>query len=101
MTLTKPISLMGHMHICPKVDPGPKPHVGGPVIDAGQSLVTFNGVHVAVEGGKTMCTGMPGPDTMTKGSSLVKINGKGIMRVGDATGHGGKLTVGVPTFRSE
>ncbi|MFP7675512.1 PAAR domain-containing protein [Marivita sp. S0852] len=89
------------MHICPQVDPGPKPHVGGPVVRAGQSLVTFSGVPVAVEGGKCTCTGMPGPDDMTKGSSLVKINGRGVMRIGDDTGHGGKLTVGVPTFRSD
>ena len=86
------------MHVCPKIDPGPKPHIGGPVIDAGQSFVKFNGIPVAVEGGKCICTGMPGSDKMTKGSSLVKINGKGIMRVGDSTGHGGKITVGVPTL---
>lgn len=99
--MPKPISLVGHMHVCPKVDPGPKPHIGGPVISAGQSLVTFNGIPVAVEGGQTMCTGMPGPDKMTKGSSLVKIDGKGIMRVGDSTAHGGKLTIGIPTFTSD
>ncbi|RJE82560.1 hypothetical protein D3P04_19545 [Paracoccus onubensis] len=97
----KPIALVGHMHICPKVDPGPKPHVGGPVISGGQSFVKFNGIPLAVEGGQCMCTGMPGPDKMTKGSSLVKIDGKGVMRVGDSTAHGGKITMGIPALRSD
>ncbi|MGL4236461.1 PAAR domain-containing protein [Tabrizicola sp.] len=99
--MTKPIATLGHMHVCPKVDPGPKPHVGGPVSNAGQSLVTFNGIPVAVEGGDCLCTGMPGPDGMSKGSSLVKINGKGVMRIGDKTAHGGVITTGVPGFQAD
>jgi uncharacterized Zn-binding protein involved in type VI secretion len=59
--MPKPIALLGHMHVCPKVDPGPRPHIGGPVIDAGQSLVKFNGIPVAVEGGKALCTGVNRP----------------------------------------
>lgn len=99
--MPKPIATLGHMHVCPVIDPGPKPHVGGPVIDAGQSLVKFNGVPLAVVGGKCMCTGMPGPDGMATGSSLVKINGKGVMRIGDGTAHGGKITTGIPTLRAD
>lgn len=99
--MPRPIALLGHMHVCPKVDPGPKPHIGGPVMDAGQNLVKFNGISVAVEGGQSMCTGMPGPDKMAKGSSLVKINGKGVMRIGDSTAHGGKITMGVPTLKAD
>lgn len=98
--MSRPIAHLGHMHVCPMVDPGPKPHVGGPVIDAGQTLVKFNGIPIAVEGGKCLCTGLPGPDQMVKGSSLVKINGKGVMRVGDACAHGGKITTGIPTITS-
>lgn len=94
----KPVALQGHMHACPKVDPGPKPHVGGPVTDPGQSHVTFNGIPLAVEGGTCLCTGLPGPDKMSKGSSRVKINGKGVMRLGDSTAHGGKITMGVPAI---
>lgn len=99
--MSKPIALAGHMHVCPKIDPGPKPHIGGPVAQAGQSLVKFNGIPVAVEDGQCTCTGMPGADKMVKGSSLVKINGKGVMRVGDSTAHGGKLTMGVPAFKAD
>jgi len=91
-----PLAILGMMHVCPKVDPGPKPHVGGPIISAGQSHVKFNGIPWAVEGGQALCTGMPGPDKHQKGSSKVKINGKGVMRIGDATAHGGKIVTGIP-----
>ncbi len=60
--MPKLIALVGHMHVCPKIEPGPGPHVGGPVIDAGQSFVKFNGIPVAVEGGQCLCSGMPGHD---------------------------------------
>lgn len=48
----KPVCLLGNMHLCPKVEPGPVPHVGGPIIDAGQNLVTVNGIPMAVVGEK-------------------------------------------------
>lgn len=91
-----PLAIVGMMHVCPKVDPGPKPHVGGPITNAGQSHVKFNGILWAVEGGSALCTGMPGPDKHKKGSSIVKINGKGVMRQGDPTAHGGAIVMGVP-----
>lgn len=97
----KPVSLLGHNHICPKIDPGPKPHIGGPVVSPGQTLVKVNGIPVAVEGGQCMCTGLPGPDKMSKGSSLVKILGKGVMRIGDSTGHGGKMVMGIPFVKAD
>ena len=94
---SKPICHVGHMHACPAVDPGPKPHVGGPAVSAGQSTVTVNGIPVLVEGSsKCMCTGVPATVATSKGSSCVKINGKGIMRMGDPTGHGGKMVMGFP-----
>ncbi len=99
--MPKPISLVGHMHVCPKVDPGPRPHVGGPIVDAGQSFVKYNGVPVAIESGKSLCTGVPATDALQKGSNLAKINGKSIMRIGDSTSHGGKIVAGVPVFRSD
>ena len=96
----KPIALLGHYHFCPMVDPGPKPHIGGPVISAGQSHVRFNGVPIAVEGGECLCTGQPGTDGHVKGSSNVRINGKGVMRIGDKTAHGGHIVMGVPTMKA-
>jgi len=97
--LGKPLTILGNMHVCPKVDPGPRPHIGGPIVDAGQKHVKFNNIPIAVEGGKCLCTGVPCSDGLTKGSSHVRINGKGIMRIGDSTAHGGKLVTGVPNIR--
>lgn len=97
----QPICLQGHMHVCPMVDPGPKPHLGGPIVSSGQSFVRFNGIPLAVEGGSCTCTGMPGSDQLAKGSSTVKINGRGVMRLGDTTSHGGRMVTGVLTLRSD
>ena len=97
---SKPISLLGHTHACPAIDPGPRPHVGGPCISAGQSHVKVNGIPIAVEGGSCLCTGVPTTASNQKGSSNVKINGKGIMRIGDATSHGGKMVGCYPPITS-
>lgn len=96
----KPISTIGHNHVCPRVDPGPKPHVGGPVI-TGQNFVRINGIPVTTVGDKTLCTGMPGPDPITSGSGIAKINGKPIARIGDSTSHGGKIVQGWPNIRAD
>lgn len=97
--MPRPVALLGHNHICPAYDG--KPHVGGPVIAPGQVHVRFNGIPVATEGGTCLCTGLPGPDQMTKGSSHVRINGRGVMRVGDQTAHGGRIAMGVPGLRAD
>lgn len=90
------VSLKGHMHTCPMVDPGPKPHIGGPVISTQQSFVTVDGVPVATVGDSLLCTGVPTTsDKITGGSSVAKIEGKNIARFGDACAHGGKLVEGV------
>ena len=94
----KPLAIVGMPHVCPKFEARPRPHVGGPIIQAGQSHVKFNGIPWAVEGGAALCSGMPGPDKHARGSSTVKINGKGVMRLGDSTQHGGKVIAGVPTI---
>lgn len=94
----KPVALVGHHHVCPKVDPGPKPHVGGPII-SGQSAVRVNGTPVAVVGDKTLCTGVPCTDPIVVGSGIARINGKPIARVGDRTAHGGTIVQGVPHVR--
>ncbi|MBC9246045.1 PAAR domain-containing protein [Paracoccus sp. 11-3] len=91
----KPIALLGHLHIC-------RIHGGGPVLSPGQAFVRFNGIPLAIEGGQCGCPGSPPlPDPMVKGSSIVKINGRGVMRIGDKTAHGGKVVMGVPTFKSD
>lgn len=95
----QPVSLLGHNHVCPMVDPGPKPHVGGPIVNPGQAIVRVNGQPMATVGGTCTCVGPP--DTLTQGSSVVKIMGKGVVRMGDGTAHGGKVVMGIPTVRAD
>lgn len=91
----RPVALVGHHHTCPI-------HGGGPALSPGQTLVRFNGIPLAVEGCICGCPGSPPlPDPMMKGSSVVKINGRGLMRVGDLTAHGGKIATGSPMLKSE
>ncbi len=92
----RPVSLKGHMHVCPMVDPGPKPHIGGPVTSTRQNFVTVEGVPVATFGDSLLCTGVPTTsDKITEGSSVANIEGKKIARLGDSCAHGGKLVQGV------
>lgn len=87
--MSKAIALLGHMHSCPK-----RRHHGGPIVNPGQSGVRVNGLPVAVEGGDALCTGKGCTDGHSSGSSVVRINGKGVMRVGDRTSHGGRIIQG-------
>ena len=86
------VALLGHHHTCPKVEPGPVPHVGGP-ITSGQSLCTVNGKPVAVVGDSCACQA-GGPDSITSGSSAMTINGKPVAIVGSDTAHGGVIVEG-------
>lgn len=89
-----PAARITDMHVCPKVDPGPKPHVGGPVIGPGVPTVLIGGLPAAVVGDKCVCIGPP--DSIKDGSKTVKIGGKKAARMGDSTAHGGKIVVGFP-----
>jgi uncharacterized Zn-binding protein involved in type VI secretion len=90
-----PVTLKGHMHTCPAVDPGPKPHVGGPVVSTGQNFVTVNGIPIATIGDPCLCSGVPTTAGITSGSSVATINGKKVARIGDSCEHGGQLVQGV------
>lgn len=87
------VSLIDHHHTCPKNEPGPTPHVGGPII-SGQSPCTVDGVPVAVVGDKCSCEA-GGPDTIVSGSSAMTIDGQPVAWVGSDTAHGGKVVEGV------
>lgn len=84
--MSKPVATIGDEHTCPH-------HRGGPVVDPGQSHVTIDGLPVAVVGGSCVC-GRSRSDGMVVGAATVRINGKSIMRVGDATSHGGAIVTG-------
>jgi uncharacterized Zn-binding protein involved in type VI secretion len=82
------------MHTCPMVNPGPVPHVGGP-ISLGAPTVLIGGMPAARVGDMCVCVGPP--DTIAKGSATVMICSMPAARLGDMTAHGGSIVVGCPT----
>ena len=90
-----PASRLTDMHTCPKVEPGPVPHVGGPISGPGVPTVLIGSIPAAVVGDMCVCVGAP--DTIAKGSATVLIGGKPGARLGDSTGHGGVIILGLPT----
>ncbi len=89
-----PAAVLSSFHVCPKVNPGPVPHVGGPIV-LGSGNVLIGGMPAARKGDMLVCVGPP--DSISAGSSTVLINGKPAARMGDSTSHGGKIVAGVPT----
>ncbi len=83
------------MHICPLVNPGGAPHVGGPVMPPGVPTVLIGGMPAAVVGDLCTCSGPP--DSIVLGSQTVFIGGKPAARMGDTTAHGGQIVGGCPT----
>lgn len=82
------------MHLCPMINPGGVPHVGGPVLPPGVVTVLIGGLPAATLG--DMCTCAGPPDVIIKGSATVLIGGKPAARLGDTTAHGGTIIVGCP-----
>ncbi len=83
------------MHACPMVNPGPVPHVGGPILPPGCPTVLIGGQPAARAGDLATCSGPP--DTIAMGSATVMIGGKPAARMGDTTAHGGTIVAGCPT----
>lgn len=92
-----PAARVGDMHVCPMVTPGvpPIPHVGGPVMPPGTPTVLIGAMPAATVGILCTCVGPPAPIVL--GSFTVMIGGKPAARMGDTTGHGGKIVIGCPT----
>jgi uncharacterized Zn-binding protein involved in type VI secretion len=90
-----PAARVGDMHTCPMVNPGPVPHVGGPVLPAGCPTVLIGGQPAARVGDMAVCTGPP--DSIAMGSPTVLIGNKMAARLGDFTVHGGVIVAGCPT----
>lgn len=89
-----PAARIGDMHCCPVVNPGPVPHVGGPIA-VGCPTVTIGFMPAARVGDTCICCGPPDPIAM--GSSTVMISYMPAARVGDSTSHGGTIVAGCPT----
>ncbi|RZS92510.1 PAAR domain-containing protein [Aquimarina brevivitae] len=82
------------MHVCPLVT-GVVPHVGGPILPAGEPTVLIGGLPAARVGDMATCTGPP--DTIVMGSGTVFIGGMPAARMGDSTAHGGTIVLGCAT----
>ena len=82
------------MHVCPMVT-ATVPHVGGPILPAGEPTVLIGGMPAARVGDMATCTGPP--DTIVSGSATVMIGGMPAARMGDSTAHGGTIIIGCPT----
>jgi uncharacterized Zn-binding protein involved in type VI secretion len=83
------------MHTCPKVEPGPVPHVGGPILPPCCPQVLIDFLPAARVGDLLTCTGPP--DTIQMGSTTVMIGNKPAARMGDPTAHGGVIIKGSTT----
>ena len=88
-----PASRIGDMHTCPKVEPGPVPHVGGPILK-GEPTVMIGFMPAARVNDVALCVGPP--DAIAKGSPTVKIGSMMAARIGDMTQHGGVIVTGFP-----
>lgn len=88
---------LSDMHTCPMVNPGPVPHVGGPVSGPCVTTVLIGSQPAAVIGDLLVCTGPP--DTIIQGSGTVLIGGRPAARMGDMTAHGGVIIAGFPTVQ--
>ena len=86
----QPAARIGDMHVCPVASPAP--HVGGPILPAGEITVLIGGMPAARVGDMAACTGPP--DSILVGSSTVFIGGMPAARLGDATAHGGSIILG-------
>lgn len=90
----QPAARVGDMHTCPKVEPGPTPHVGGPII-SGEATVLIGGSPAARKGDKATCVGPI--DNISQGEVTVLIGGQPAARLGDKTAHGGIIVAGCAT----
>jgi uncharacterized Zn-binding protein involved in type VI secretion len=88
-----PAARITDMHVCPMVT-GVVPHVGGPILPAGEPTVLIGGLPAARVGDMATCVGPP--DSIIMGSTTVLIGGMPAARMGDSTAHGGTIVAGQP-----
>src|SRR5262245_49732975 len=90
-----PAARISDMHTCPKVEPGPVPHVGGPILPVGDPTVIIGFMPAARQGDHALCAGPP--DTITGGEPTVLIGNRPAARLGDGMSHGGAVVAGCQT----
>jgi len=89
-----PAARVSDMHTCPLVNPGPVPHVGGPIIPPCEPTVLINFLAAARIGDMLVCVGPT--DIIAEGSTSVTIGFQPAARMGDMTVHGGVIVEGSP-----
>jgi uncharacterized Zn-binding protein involved in type VI secretion len=92
--MPQPAARVSDMHTCPMVNPGPVPHVGGPILPPGCPTVLIGGLPAARATDQALCTGPP--DVIAMGSPTVLIGNLPAARLGDPTAHGGVIVAGCP-----
>ncbi|MGA2181429.1 MAG: PAAR domain-containing protein [Bryobacteraceae bacterium] len=90
-----PAARLTDNHTCPMVDPGPTPHVGGPILPPCDPQVLIGYLAAARVGDTATCAGPP--DIIAQGSTSVMIGDQPAARVGDLTLHGGVIVAGCAT----
>jgi uncharacterized Zn-binding protein involved in type VI secretion len=75
-------------------NPGPVPHVGGPIIKGAATVLTGFMPQARVS---DTCVCVGPPDVIVKGSPTVLVEYMMAARMGDSTAHGGVITTGFPT----
>jgi len=93
--MSLPAARVTDMHVCPKIEPGPIPHVGGPIVSPGAPTVLIAFMPAATVGSQAICVGPP--DQIIKGSMSVLLSGKPAARMTDSCAHGGLVVSGAPT----
>ena len=93
--MTLPAARLTDKHTCPMVEPGPKPHLGGPIMGPGVTTVLIGNLPAAVMGDQAACAGVP--DAITGGATTVLIGNSPAARMGDPTAHGGTIVQGLST----
>ena len=90
-----PAARVSDLHVCPLVNPGGVPHVGGPITGPGAATVLIGGLPAARASDMAVCVGPP--DVLLPGSATVLIAGQPAVRLGDTTAHGGTVAGGLPS----
>jgi uncharacterized Zn-binding protein involved in type VI secretion len=89
-----PAARVTDLHVCPATN-GPVPHVGGPILPAGEPTVLIGFMPAARQGDPAFCAGPP--DSILQGEPSVLIGNMPAARLGDPTAHGGTVALGCPT----
>ncbi len=85
---------VGDPHVCPMT--APIPHGGGQLVGPGVATVHVGYLPAAVQGTSCSCATVL-PNTVSQGSSTVKVGYRSAARIGDGTAHGGLIVGGCTT----